>query len=120
MYNIYIATAEDRLFLLLSLLSEILVAPESKVVFLDQSAVFTCEAVGGTLVWVVNGTQREVHPAEIRRDLVVSETVVDGSTTLETLTIPARAEYNGTTVQCAVFTFGGSDQSESVTMRIQG
>ena len=120
MYNIYIATAEDRLFLLLSLLSEILVAPDSKVVFLDQSAVFTCEVAGGTLVWVVNGTQREVHPAEIRSDLVVSETF-DGSSTLETLTIPARVEYNGTRVQCAVFTLiGGSDQSESVTMRIQG
>ena len=120
MYNIYIATAEDRLFLLLSLLSEILVAPENRVVFLDQSAVFTCEVAGGTLVWVVNGTQREVHPAEIHRDLVLSETITDDDTTLGTLTIPARAEYNGTRVQCAVFTFGGSDQSENVTMRIQG
>ena len=100
--------------------SEILVAPESRVVFLDQSAEFTCETVGGTLVWVVNETQREVHPPEIRRDLVVSETIIDGGTTLETLTIPARTEYNGTRVQCAVFTFGGSDQSENATLRIQG
>ena len=107
-------------YILLMLVSEILVAPESRVVFLDQSAVFTCETVGGTLVWVVNGTQREVQPAEIRRDLVVSETITDDDTTLGTLTIPARAEYNGTRVQCAVFTFGGSDQSENATMRIQG
>ena len=59
---------------------------------------FTCETVGGTLAWIVNGTQREVHPPEIRRDLIVSETVTDGGTTQETLTIPARAEYNGTRV----------------------
>ena len=107
-------------YILLMFVSEILVAPESRVVFLDQSAVFTCETVGGTLVWIVNGTQREVHPAEIRRDLVVSETITDDDTTLGTLTIPARAEYNGTRVQCAVLTFGGSDQSENATMRIQG
>ena len=100
--------------------SEILGAPESRVVFLDQSAVFTCETVGGILAWIVNGTQRDVHPPEIRRDLVVSETITDDGTILETLTIPARAEYNGTRVQCAVFTFGGSDQSENATLRIQG
>ena len=110
----------DAVFLLLSSHAEILDAPESKIFFLDQSAVFTCEVVGGTLVWVVNGTQREVHPAEIRRDLVVSEIITDDDTTLETLTIPARAEYNGTRVQCAVLTFGGSDQSDDATMTIQG
>ena len=103
-----------------TLLPEILVAPESRNVFLGQSAEFTCETVGGTLSWVVNGTQREIHPPDIRRDLVNSETVDDGGSTLGTLNIPARAEYNGTRVQCAVFTFGGSDQSENVTMTIQG
>ena len=108
-------------YILLMFVSEILVAPESRVVFLDQSAVFTCETVGGTLVWVVNGTQREVHSDDIRGDLVVSETIIDGGTTLETLTIPARAEYNGTRVQCFVGIFGGSTvQSETATMRIQG
>ena len=81
---------------------------------------FTCETVGGTLAWIVNGTQREVHPTEKRRDLIVSETIIDGGTTLESLTIPARAEYNGTRVQCAVLTFGGSDQSENATLMIQG
>ena len=101
--------------------SEILVAPESRVVFLDQSAVFTCETVGGILVWVVNGTQREVHPAEIRRDLVLTETITDDDTTLKTLTIPARAEYNGTRVQCFVGIFGGSTVlSNNATLSIQG
>ena len=108
------------MLLLLTFFSEILVAPESRVVFLDQSAVFTCETVGGSLVWVVNGTQRVVHPPETHRDLVVSETIIDGGTTLENLTIPARAEYNGTRVQCAVLTFGGSALSDNATLKIQG
>ena len=100
--------------------SEILVSPERRVVFLDQSAVFTCEAVGGTLAWVVNGTQRDVHPPEIHRDLIISEISTEGGSKLETLTIPARTEYNGTRVQCAVLTFGGSALSENATLRIQG
>ena len=101
--------------------AEILVDPESRIVFLDQLAVFTCETVGGTFIWIVNGTQREVHPAEIRRDLVVTETITDDDTTLETLTIPARAEYNGTRVQCFVGIFGGSTaQSDNATLWIQG
>ena len=56
----------------------------------------------------------------LRRDLMVSEIDIDGGSTLETLTIPARAVYNGTRVQCAVFTFGGSDQSENATITVQG
>ena len=112
----------DAVCLLLFSHAEILVAPESRVVFLDQSAVFTCETVGGAPVWVVNGTQREVHPAEMRRDLVVTETITDNDTTLENLTIPARAEYNGTRVQCFVgLYYGGSTvQSGNATMTIQG
>ena len=95
--------------------------PESKVVFLNQSAVFTCETVGGALSWIVNGTQREVIDPEIRRDLVISEeTVNDGGSTEQNLTIPARAEYNGTRVQCVVLSPSGSDQSENATMIIQG
>ena len=110
----------NAVYISVSFLSEILVAPESRVVFLDQSAVFTCETAGGTLSWIINGTQREIHLDDIRRDLVVIETIIDGGITAGTLTIPARTEYNGTRVQCAVLTFGGSAQSENVTMTIQG
>ena len=123
---VYIGAMQPRILsssvcLLLSSHAEILVAPESRVIFLDQSTVFTCETIGGITVWIVNGTQREVHTPEIRRDLVVSETITDGGTTLETLTIPARADYNGTTVQCFVGIFGGSTvQSGNATMTIQG
>ena len=108
------------MFLVLSSHAEILVAPESRVVFLDQSAVFTCETVGGTLSWIVNGTQRDVHPPEIRDDLIISEIPTEGGSKHETLTIPARSEYNGTIVQCAVLTFGVSAKSKNVTMTIQG
>ena len=82
---------------------------------------FTCETVGGTPSWIVNGTQREVLDPEIRRDLVISEeTVNDGGRTEQDLTIPARAEYNGTRVQCVVLSLSGSDLSENATMIIQG
>ena len=81
---------------------------------------FTCETVGGALTWIVNGTQRDVHSAEIRNDLIISEISTEGGSKHETLTIPARAEYNVTTVQCAVLTFGGSALSDNVTMTIQG
>ena len=82
---------------------------------------FTCETVGGALSWVVNGTQRELIDPEMRRDLMISEeTVNDGGRTEQSLTIPARAEYNGTRVQCLVFSLSGSDQSENATMIIQG
>ena len=104
----------------ISVAAEILHAPESTVVFLDQSAVFTCETVGGALVWIVNGTQREVIDPEIRRDLIISETIIDGGRTVQELTIPARAEYNGTRVQCLVFSLSGSDQSENAMLLNQG
>ena len=82
---------------------------------------FTCETVGGILSWGVNGTQREVFPDEIRRDLMIlSETINDGGSTVQSLTIPARAEYNGTRVQCLVFSLSGSDLSENATLLIQG
>ena len=81
---------------------------------------FTCETVGGVLSWIVNGTQREVVDPEIRRDLMISETIIDGGSTEQDLTIPARAEYNGTRVQCLVFSLSGSKLSENATMIVQG
>ncbi|CAI8013976.1 hypothetical protein GBAR_LOCUS8790 [Geodia barretti] len=55
---------------------EILRAPESTTVFLNQPAVFTCETRGGITLWRVNGTQRELLLPEIRSDLVISESPV--------------------------------------------
>ena len=51
----------------------------------------------------------------------MSETITDDDTTMENLTIAARAEFNGTRVQCFVGIFGGSTvQSNNATLSIQG
>ena len=82
---------------------------------------FTCETVGDVTTWRVNGISLESLPPEIRSDVVVSVTNTDEGTVVEELTIPARAEYNGTRVQCLVGIFGGSsDESENATLMIQG
>ena len=83
---------------------------------------FTCETDGGGLTgWRVNGIILQSLPPEIRSDLLSSGTNTDEGTVVEELTIPARAEYNGTRVQCLVGIFGGSsDESENATLRIQG
>ena len=101
--------------------TEILQAPKNTTVFLDQSAVFTCETDGGLSVWRINGSLLYYLPSEIRSDLDVSETNTAEGTTVEVLTIPARAEYNETKVQCLVGIFGGgSSESENATLKIQG
>ena len=45
---------------------------------------------------------------------------VSGGMTMEKLTILAKAQYNETAFQCAVFSFGGSALSENATLKIQG
>ena len=85
---------------------------------------FTCETVGGdAATWRVNGTILQSLPPEIHSDVDVSPTNTDEGTVVEKFTIPARAEYNGTKVQCLVGIFGGSslsDESENATLTIQG
>ena len=107
---------------LLLIAPDVLLDPRSKNVFLDQSAVFKCETTGGITSWIINGTLIELLPPEIHRDL--SETGINTpiGTRLENLTIPARAEYNGTRVQCVVITEDGlsSVLSENATFYIQG
>ena len=98
----------------------ILDPPANITVFLDKSAVFTCETDSGLPGWRVNGTLLHDLPPEIRSDLVVLETNTDESSTLEQLTIPARAEYNTTKVQCLAVTFSSLEESENGTILIQG
>ena len=82
---------------------------------------FICETVGGLTGWRINGTLLRNLPPEIGNDLVVLPTSTPEGTRVEELTIPARAEYNETRVQCLVLGFGGSsDESENATLRIQG
>ena len=99
---------------------EILRAPENATVFLDQSAEFTCETDGGLSGWRMNGTLLEDLPPEIHSDLSVSVTNTAEGSRVEVLTIPARAEYNGTRVQCLVLGFGSFVESENATLKIQG
>ena len=89
--------------------------------FLNQSAVFTCETDGEISAWKINGTLVNDLPPEIHDDIEVLATNTAEGTTVEELIIPGRVGYNGTRAQCLVLTFGGSTaESETVTMRIQG
>ena len=100
---------------------EIVHAPESTTVFLSQRAVFTCETRGGITSWRVNGTQREILLPEIRSDLVVSESTTPEGHSVQTLTIPARPQYNGTRIQCLSVIIGGPVvESDNATLTIQG
>ena len=72
-------------------------------------------------MWLVNGTQRSTFLPDIRIDLVVSEIITPEYTTVQNLTIPARAQYNGTRVQCLSVIIGVSlVESDNVTLTIQG
>ena len=72
-------------------------------------------------MWLVNGTQLGLLP-DIRSDLVLSEeiTTPEGSS-VQTLTIPARPQYNGTRAQCLSVIFRGPlVESDNATLTIQG
>ena len=102
-------------------LSEILKDPENKTVFLHQSALFTCETDGSISSWRINGTLPGDLPPAVHSDLELSSIGTDNGTTLLILTIPARAEYNNTRVQCLTGTFGGSSvESETAILKVQG
>ena len=107
--------------LLILFLPEVLHAPGNQTVFLNQSAVFTCETDGGISGWRVNGTFLDDLPPAIEMDLVIIGANTAEGTRLASLTIPARAEYNGTRVSCFVQRLGGSFmESANVTLKTQG
>ena len=95
-------------------------APGNKTVFLNQSAVFTCETRGGSTSWRVNGTLLDELPPAIEMDLEIIGANTAEGTRLENLIIPAKAEYNGTRVSCSVQQRGSFMESANVTLRIQG
>ena len=99
---------------------EIIRVPENTTVFLDQSALFTCETNGGISGWRINGTVLQDLPPDIECDMRVSGSNTAEGTRVQRLTIPARAEYNGTRVQCLVLGFGGFAESGNATLKIQG
>ena len=82
---------------------------------------FTCETDGSISSWRINEQLPGDLPPEVHSDLELSSTGTDEGTTLLTLTIPARAEYNNTRVQCLTGTFGGSSvESETAILKVQG
>ena len=102
-------------------LPEVLQHPDNVTVFLNQLAVFTCETDGGISGWRVNGIILQELPPAIRMDLEIIGANTAEGTRLESLIIPARAEYNGTRVLCFVQELGGLFmESANVTLRIQG
>ena len=101
------------------LFTEILEPPENTTVFLDQTTVFRCEATGGHASWEVNGKPTTEQTSIARDDLDVDFDDSENGNPLVILTIIARAEYNGTTVQC-LLNAGFSDRSEIALLSIQG
>ena len=98
---------------------EILEHPENTTVFLNQIAEFRCEATGGHVSWEVNGKSTAEQTSIARDDLEVDFDDSENGNPLVILTIIARTEYNGTTVQCLV-NGGFSGHSENVSLSIQG
>ena len=101
--------------------SVIVTPPGDRTVFLDDDAVFSCLTdVDYTAHWRLNETDYDDLPSQLQHDLVISSE----STTLFgvfSITISARAEYNGTRVQCvAESDYGYSVVSDNATIRIQG
>lgn len=98
---------------------EIQRGPENIVVFVNQSADFRCEVRGGVTEWKVNQKPENELSPDLRNNMKMTSVDNERGTVVSTLTITARADYNGTTVQCV--TFGNfSRQSGSVTLTIQG
>ena len=85
---------------------------------------FTCETVGSVSTWEINGRAPGDLPPPVFRDLDFSPNdITDNGTTLLKLTIPARAEYNNTRVQCVVVELGDSPvevESETAILKVQG
>ena len=95
--------------------------PENVTVFIDQSAVFTCETDGGLPGWRVNGTLLHDLPRQIREGIHIEERNTDHHTTIEMFTIPAKAGYNETKINCLSAEVDGPFvESETAILKIQG
>ena len=95
-------------------------SPKDTVVFLNSKvgALFECiSSAADYTTWKVN----ETVLSELDIDGLVFDHDGVGGNGLFTLTIPAKAVYNGTTVQCVTGRFGGVPvESEISTLKIQG
>ena len=94
--------------------------PESKTVYLNQTAVFTCETNGHFSYWMLNGTLLYDLPPG---DWSQGSAYTAAWTILIELSIIARAEYNGTIVECLTVLWIGRQplvETENATLNIQG
>ena len=92
--------------------------PQDTVGVLNSTVSFQCETSGADFTtWKVNG----IGVGQFIPDGVVFDQDGVGGNGLSTLSITARAVYNGTTIQCVTGKFGGVPvESEIVTLTIQG
>ena len=103
------------------LLSEIVNPPRSMVGFAGSEVVFMCETRNApSVTWKVNGTFFSTIRPSLHGYWHVGQDTA-GEPDLYTITIPARAEYNGTWVQCIASVPGGAFmESKNATVLVQG
>ena len=103
--------------------SVILTHPDDRTVFLgdENGAFFSCNTRDSSSThWRLNETDYDDLPSQLHDDLIVS-TILTSLSVFKELTIPARAEYNGTRVQCVAESDDGhSVVSDTATLTIQG
>ena len=89
--------------------------------FLNDGTEFTCLTQGSSNThWRLNGTDYNDLPRELQDDIYI-DTVGTLNSQLIEMTFPARAEYNGTRVQCVAESDDGhSVVSDTATLTIQG
>ena len=76
---------------------------------------------GDVATWRVNGTYYNALSPEIRRDTDVFQEDGTGGHEILKLTIPGKAEYNRSKVQCVTGEFGSDPVvTPNVTMTVQG
>ena len=101
----------------------ILTHPDDRTVFLDDEdgAFFSCNTRDSSSThWRLNETDYDDLPSQLQDDLTIHILSASVSVVLQ-LSIPARAEYNGTRVQCVAESDDGhSIVSDTATLTIQG
>ena len=70
------------------------------------------------ILWYVNGTSYNRVKDEVRDDMNLHHPGKDGDNELFTLTIPGKAKYNETEIQCAAGT--NKNRSKIATLSVQG
>ena len=100
----------------------IVTPPGDRTVFLNDDAVFSCLTdVDYTAHWRLNETDYDDLPSQLQHDLVIRSESISNIFGVYSITIRARAEYNGTRVQCVAESDDGhSVVSDTATITIQG